>query len=94
MDLKLKLSNTRIEGKKSNKQKGQIDNIMNIYDARYKVIKFYKDYSAIVHNARYDATHEREVKILTHKQMFQRFPIVLAKVKAGNISENLLNGTQ
>ena len=30
-------------------------------------------------------------KILTPKQMLQRLPITLAKVKAGNTSENLLN---
>ena len=31
------------------------------------------------------------LKILTPKQMFQRLPIALAWVKAGNMSENLLN---
>ena len=31
------------------------------------------------------------LKILTCKQMLQRLPIVLAQVKAGNNSENLLN---
>ena len=31
------------------------------------------------------------IDILTHKQMFQRLPMVLAQVKAGNTSENLLN---
>ena len=31
------------------------------------------------------------MKILTPKQMLQRLPITLAKVKAGNTSENLLN---
>ena len=31
------------------------------------------------------------IKILTPKQMFQRLPIALAQVKAGNNSENLLN---
>ena len=31
------------------------------------------------------------LKILTPKQMLQRFPIVLAQVKAGNNSEDLLN---
>ena len=31
------------------------------------------------------------LKILTAKQMLQRFPIVLAQVKAGNNSESLLN---
>ena len=32
----------------------------------------------------------RETKILNPKQMFQRLPIALAEVKAGNDSENCL----
>ena len=32
-----------------------------------------------------------KLKILTAKKMFQRLPIALAQVKAGNYSENLLN---
>ena len=31
------------------------------------------------------------LRILTTKQMFQRLPIALSLVKAGNSSENLLN---
>ena len=34
---------------------------------------------------------ERGIKVLTPRQMFQRLPISLAQVKAGNTSENLLN---
>ena len=33
----------------------------------------------------------KRLKILTPKQMLQRLPITLAKVKASNTSENLLN---
>ena len=33
----------------------------------------------------------RGIKTLTPKQLFQRLPIALAQVKAGNTSENLLN---
>ena len=36
-------------------------------------------------------TSGKQLKILTPKQMLQRLPIALAKVKAGNNSENLLN---
>ena len=32
-----------------------------------------------------------DLKILNPKQMFQRLPIALGQVKAGNTSENLLN---
>ena len=38
-------------------------------------------------------TDNSKLKILTSKQMLQRLPIALAQVKAGNNSENLLNGT-
>ena len=34
------------------------------------------------------------LKIFTPKQMLQRLPIVLAQVKAGNNSQNLLNETR
>ena len=34
---------------------------------------------------------EREIKVLTPRQMFQRLPIPLPQVKPGNTSENLLN---
>ena len=37
------------------------------------------------------AAYGKELKILTSKQMLPRLPITLAQVKAGNISENLLN---
>ena len=36
-------------------------------------------------------TDHSKLKILTPKQLLQRLPIVLAQVKAGNNSENLLN---
>ena len=38
--------------------------------------------------------YHTQLKILTPKQIFQRLPIALAKVKAGNTSENLLNQTR
>ena len=37
---------------------------------------------------KYRSTHGEGLKILTPKQMLQRFPIALAQVKAGNTSEN------
>ena len=37
------------------------------------------------------AKQGKGLKILAPKQMFQRLPIALAQVKAGNTSENLLN---
>ena len=40
----------------------------------------------------YKAKNGTGLKILTPKQMLKRLPIALAQVKAGNNSENLLNG--
>ena len=42
-------------------------------------------------NAKQNETNGKGLKILKPKQMFQRLPIALAQVKAGNNSENLLN---
>ena len=43
------------------------------------------------YNARQSKTEETGLKILSPKQMLQRFPVALAQVKAGNNSEVLLN---
>ena len=45
----------------------------------------------MMHNARYDAIHGKERKILTLEEVLQRLPIAFAYKKAGNVSENLLN---
>ena len=45
----------------------------------------------MLYEAKYKAKYGRGLKILSTKQMLQRFPIALAQVKAGNTSENLLN---
>ena len=66
-----------------------------LYKARNEAIKFYDDYSSMMSEAEYKAKQNKtkgtELKILTPKQMLQRFPIAIAQVKAGNNSENLLN---
>ena len=61
------------------------------YKAREKVITLFDDYATIVSKAKYETKHGKELKMLSPKQMLQRLPIPLAKVKADNISENLLN---
>ena len=43
------------------------------------------------YKSKQNKTEGKGLKILTPKQMLQRFPIALAQVKAGNNSENLLN---
>ena len=45
----------------------------------------------LLSEAKYQAKYGEGLKILTPKQMFQRLPIALAQVKAGNNSKNVLN---
>ena len=40
---------------------------------------------------KYKAEYENASRILSPEQMFQRWPVALVQVKAGNTSENLLN---
>ena len=69
-------------------------NIETLYKARNEAIKFYDNYSLMMPEAKTKATKGTkgtELKILTPKQMLERLPIALAKVKAGNNPESLLN---
>lgn len=45
----------------------------------------------MVYQAKHKSISKKRWKILTSKQMFQRLPISLAQVKAGSISEKLLD---
>ena len=62
-----------------------------LYKARNEAIEFYDDYSSMMSEAKFRGTKGKGIKILTPKQMLQRLPIALAKIKAGNNSERLLN---
>ena len=67
-----------------------------LFKARNEAIKLYNDYFSMISDAKTQAIEEEKqigtgLKILTPKQMLQRLPVALAQVKAGNISENLLN---
>ena len=88
-----KLNNGKID-KKTNEKK-VIDNLNKFDNSREEVINFFRDYiemlSAANYNAKQNKTKGTGLKILTPKQMLQRLPIVLAQVKASNISESLLN---
>ena len=89
-----KLSNIKI-GKKTPEQKEVINDLEKLYNSIEEVINFFRDYIEILSDSNYDAkqneTKEKGLKILTPKQMLQRFSIALAQVKAGNNSESLLN---
>ena len=62
-----------------------------LYKARYNFVKFFDDYSLMAFEARHEATKETALKVLIPRQMLQRLPIAVARVKAGNDSESLLN---
>ena len=89
-----KISDVKI-GKKTPEQRKVIGNLNKFYLSREEVINFFRDYSRMVLYAKYKSKQNKRtgtgLKILTSKQMFQRLPIALAQVKAGNNSEKLLN---
>ena len=64
------------------------------HKASQKDIKLFDDYTTIASKPKYEAKYGKGLKILTPKQMFQRLPIALVQLKAGNISENLLNAVR
>ena len=73
-----------------NKRINQIQwNVKNFYNSKEKIIKLYNDYAKIMSEAVYRAKQGNGLKILTPKQMLQRLPIALAKVKSGSNSKNL-----
>ena len=92
------LGEIKKENKKhrSKEQKNTLYNIEMLYKARTEAIKFYDDYSSMMSEAKIKAkaTKETGLQILTPKQRFQRMPIALAQVKAGNKLESLLNKTR
>ena len=77
---------------KSDEQKKTLANINVIFNARNNAIRFIEDYGLVILEAKRLAKQEgKGFKILTPKQMLQRFPIALAQIKAGNNLESLLN---
>ena len=65
-----------------------------LFNGRNEVIKLCNNYSLMILEAKKRAAEKRGgrgLKILTPKQILQRLPVSLTKVKAGNNSESLLN---
>ena len=56
-----------------------------------KTIPEYENPDKVIHITFNKQQKDRELKILTPKQMLQRLPVGLAQVEADNTSENLLN---
>ena len=72
-------------------QLNTIANIKNLYNSRKKVIDLFNNYAKIRSEATFKTKQGTGLKIITPKQMLQRLPIALAKVKEGNNSEHVLN---
>ena len=62
-----------------------------VFDLREKIINYYRYQYLLLSDAKQKAKHGNGLEILTPKQMLQTLPTALAQVKAGNVSENLLN---
>ena len=69
--------------------------VNRLFNGRNDAIKFIEGYGSVILEAKKKAAEEPTTgegrKILTPKQLFQKLPIALAQVKAGNNSENILN---
>ena len=79
---------------RNEKMESQVNNLLSDFknDEKIKMIKNPNKIIGIVEKI-LDLNQEkrRGLKILTPMQMLQTLPVALAKVKAGNESENLLN---
>ena len=80
-------------GNKNASQKKTLANINILFNARNNAIKFIEDYGSMILEAKKLAKEQERtgLQILTPNQMLKRLPIALAQIKAGNISESLLN---
>ena len=67
------------------------NNVKNIYNSREKVVQMFNDYVKNLSKNIYESKKETGLKILSHKQIYQRLPVALAQIKADNNSEALLN---
>ena len=77
-------------GNKIAEQKELYINVL--FNTRDNAIKFIEDYGSMILEAKRLAKQEGTgFKVLTPKQMFQRLPIALAQIKAGNNSKSLSN---
>ena len=52
-----------------------------LYKAKEEIIKLFDDYTTILSKAKHEAKYGKGLKVLTPKQMLQKLPIVLEKVK-------------
>ena len=79
--------------KRKKKKKNVKKNLIKFYEGREAILNAFKNKIFLTSSTGSGIldTDNSKLKILTAKQMLQRLPIALARVKAGNNSENLLN---
>ena len=58
---------------------------------REKILLIFYDFTTIMFETKYEATKVEGIKILTPKQLLDRFSTALEQVKAGNALDNLLS---
>ena len=81
------MKNSDRELKKVKIKKGDTyESVYNLYEGRESTLNAFRSGIFPI-----KSTQGKGFKILTPKQMFQRLPIALSQVKAGNTFENLLN---
>ena len=80
--------------KKKQKNKDFLKNFYALFDFREKVLDAFesKTFPTKIEDKGFSELDHSNLKILTPKQMLQRLLIALARVKARNTSEDLLNG--
>ena len=80
---------------KKQEKKYILKNLYALFEGRKRVLDAFKSkrFSIKTEGTGFSdkVSNHSSLKVLTPKQMLQRLPIALAEVKAGNISENLLN---
>ena len=85
------------KGNKNQAQEKTLKNLNMLFKGGNDAINFIEDYSTMILEAKRKASEELKeqegtgLKILPPKQMLQRLPIDLSRVKAGDCSESLLN---
>ena len=66
--------------------------IKNLYNSREEVVPMFNDYAKNMSKYIYESKQEGAgLRIIVSKQMFQRLPLLLSEISAGNNSESLLN---
>ena len=76
---------------KSKEQFEAINNVINLYESREKVVQMFNNHPRERSRHIYESRQGKGLTILTPKQILQRLPIAIAQIKVSNKSEILFN---